>query len=80
MEQILKKYATWQLLFKRSRTTPFTLEEQPVSRRNIMGGTTSILIGSGYSMGPVVMGPLLNSQSYGYSWKNSQRKGANGYY
>jgi len=49
--------------------TPFIMEHTPASHRGRISGTMSILIGMGYTLGSLVMGPLLDMYSFELCWK-----------
>lgn len=50
-------------------STPFIMEHTPASHRGRISGIMSILIGSGYTLGSLIMGPLLDLYSFELCWK-----------
>ena len=48
---------------------PFIMNHTPASHRGRMSSVLPMIMGAGYSLGPLVMGIILERTSFDYSWK-----------
>jgi len=49
-------------------TMPFIMNHTPASHRGRMSSIIPMIMGAGYSVGPIVMGAVLDEYSFQYSW------------
>ena len=49
-------------------TMPFIMNHTPASHRGRMSSVLPLIMGAGYSFGPIIMGSVLDSTGFQFSW------------
>lgn len=49
-------------------TMPFIMNHTPASHRGRMSSVLPMIMGAGYSLGPLIMGSVLDSRGFSFSW------------